>query len=161
MSSFHFPKSCGSSVLKLVRYYAWLFSLMCICFQRAVPRIWAKQLWLFSRSITTQPKMISEITKSRNKENVSGQSASYRDQLKLTFGCKHYKRNCKLVSACCNKLYTCRLCHDDDVADHTMDRYSGRHFFLLFLTFEFVISQFTYFHWNRNFLLYNSVVYHV
>ncbi|KAL8118259.1 zinc finger protein BRUTUS-like At1g74770 [Apium graveolens] len=74
-----------------------------------------------SRSITTQPKVNSEITKSRNEENISGQSASYRDPLKLTFGCKHYKRNCKLVSACCNKLYTCRVCHDD-VADHTMDR---------------------------------------
>lgn len=60
-----------------------------------------------SRSITTQPKMILDITKSRNEENVSGQTASYRDPLKLTFGCKYYKRNCKLVHACCNKQYTC------------------------------------------------------
>ncbi|KAL1810280.1 hypothetical protein ACET3Z_027270 [Daucus carota] len=74
-----------------------------------------------SRSSTAHPKVNSETTRSRNEENVSGQSASYRDPLKLTFGCKHYKRNCKLVSACCNKLYTCRLCHDD-VEDHIMDR---------------------------------------
>ncbi|KAK1373311.1 putative rubredoxin-type fold protein [Heracleum sosnowskyi] len=61
------------------------------------------------------------MTESRVEENISGQSASYRDPLNLTFGCRHYKRNCKLVSSCCNMLYTCRFCHDH-VADHSMDR---------------------------------------
>ena len=30
----------------------------------------------------------------------------------LDLGCEHYKRKCKLVSPCCNEIYTCRLCHD-------------------------------------------------
>ncbi|AQK65474.1 hypothetical protein ZEAMMB73_Zm00001d014186 [Zea mays] len=37
---------------------------------------------------------------------------SYRDPGKQIFGCEHYKRNCKLVAACCNKLFTCIFCHD-------------------------------------------------
>ncbi|CAO1947902.1 unnamed protein product [Urochloa humidicola] len=46
---------------------------------------------------------------------------SYRDEEKQIYGCEHYKRNCKLVAACCNKLFTCRFCHDK-VSDHTMER---------------------------------------
>ncbi|XP_028092839.1 zinc finger protein BRUTUS-like At1g18910 isoform X1 [Camellia sinensis] len=76
---------------------------------------------LMSRWIITQQKSHSEGPVSSGKEEVPGQCPSYRDPLKLTFGCKHYKRNCKLVAACCNQLYTCRRCHDD-VADHSMDR---------------------------------------
>ncbi|KMZ67425.1 hypothetical protein ZOSMA_269G00160 [Zostera marina] len=48
-------------------------------------------------------------------------SPSYRDSEKHIYGCEHYKRNCKLVASCCNKLYTCRFCHDE-VSDHSMDR---------------------------------------
>lgn len=29
------------------------------------------------------------------------------------FKCNHYKRKCQLLSPCCDKYYTCRLCHDD------------------------------------------------
>ena len=28
-------------------------------------------------------------------------------------GCEHYKRRCALVAPCCNKVYSCRLCHDE------------------------------------------------
>ncbi|KAF7030344.1 hypothetical protein CFC21_041893 [Triticum aestivum] len=52
---------------------------------------------------------------------IPGCRSSYRDQEKQIFGCEHYKRNCKLVAACCNKLFTCRFCHDK-VSDHTMER---------------------------------------
>lgn len=31
-----------------------------------------------------------------------------------TYGCEHYSRKCKLVSPCCDTVYTCRLCHDDE-----------------------------------------------
>ncbi|KAJ4806511.1 zinc finger protein-like protein [Rhynchospora pubera] len=53
--------------------------------------------------------------------NVPGCSPSFQDAEKQIFGCEHYKRNCKLLAACCNKLFTCRFCHDK-VSDHTMDR---------------------------------------
>ncbi|KAJ1390550.1 Zinc finger, CHY-type, partial [Sesbania bispinosa] len=48
-------------------------------------------------------------------------SPSFRDPEKKSFGCEHYKRNCKLRAACCGKLFTCRFCHDK-VSDHSMDR---------------------------------------
>ncbi|KAJ9554122.1 hypothetical protein OSB04_018167 [Centaurea solstitialis] len=54
-------------------------------------------------------------------EGLFGCSPSFRDAEKQVFGCEHYKRNCKLRAACCQKLFTCRFCHDN-VSDHTMDR---------------------------------------
>lgn len=36
-------------------------------------------------------------------------------------GCPHYRRACKIRAPCCQKLFTCRLCHDH-ASDHTMDR---------------------------------------
>ncbi|CAM9282159.1 unnamed protein product [Ectocarpus sp. 12 AP-2014] len=36
-------------------------------------------------------------------------------------GCPHYRRACKIRAPCCQKLFTCRLCHDQ-VSDHKVDR---------------------------------------
>ncbi|CAE5957900.1 unnamed protein product [Arabidopsis arenosa] len=77
---------------------------------------------LMSRWIATQriynlePSILSS-----NREAVPGQNPSYRDPHKLIFGCKHYKRSCKLLAPCCNKLFTCIRCHDEEV-DHLLDR---------------------------------------
>jgi hypothetical protein len=38
-------------------------------------------------------------------------------------GCKHYQQKCRLLAPCCQRWYTCRLCHDAD-ADHEVDRYA-------------------------------------
>ncbi|KAF8390297.1 hypothetical protein HHK36_024822 [Tetracentron sinense] len=76
---------------------------------------------LMSRWIVTQKKSHPEV--SSNGEEIPGHCPSYRDPLKLTFGCKHYKRNCKVLAACCNQLFTCRYCHHD-ATDHSMDRKS-------------------------------------
>lgn len=38
-------------------------------------------------------------------------------------GCEHYRRNCRLVSPCCDRVYTCRLCHDE-VEQHVLDRHA-------------------------------------
>ncbi|MCO5569695.1 hypothetical protein L7F22_023411 [Adiantum nelumboides] len=56
-------------------------------------------------------------------EEVPGCDPSFysREEKKKIFGCEHYKRNCKLLAACCGLLFTCRFCHDS-VSDHTMDR---------------------------------------
>ncbi|XP_047324920.1 zinc finger protein BRUTUS-like At1g18910 [Impatiens glandulifera] len=76
---------------------------------------------LMSRWVATQKKSLSNIIASSNtEEEVPGQYPSYRDPENLVFGCEHYKRNCKLLASCCNRLYACRRCHDDE-ADHTMD----------------------------------------
>lgn len=36
-------------------------------------------------------------------------------------GCPHYKRRCKLVAPCCDRIYTCRECHDEAEPDHDLD----------------------------------------
>lgn len=95
---------------------------MSLCVVIHLYRTWHKLPWCFSRWIVRQQKSHSEVAVLGSGKEIPGQCPSYRDPLKLTFGCKHYKRNCKLVAACCNQLYACRLCHDD-VTDHSMDRY--------------------------------------
>ena len=35
--------------------------------------------------------------------------------------CEHYNRQCMILSPCCDKWYSCRLCHDQD-NDHKLDR---------------------------------------
>ncbi|KAH0822297.1 hypothetical protein GEV33_000494 [Tenebrio molitor] len=37
------------------------------------------------------------------------------------FGCSHYIRKCKLVTPCCDKVYICRCCHDEN-EEHTVNR---------------------------------------
>jgi CHY zinc finger len=37
-------------------------------------------------------------------------------------GCKHYARGCKVKAACCEKLFGCRRCHDEDISSHPIDR---------------------------------------
>lgn len=39
-----------------------------------------------------------------------------------SMGCEHYTRSCSLQAPCCNKFYTCRLCHDEN-ENHQMDRF--------------------------------------
>ncbi|KAK1359771.1 Zinc ion binding protein [Heracleum sosnowskyi] len=80
------------------------------------------QCLLTSRWIATQKKLQSE-TEPTEEEKVPGQYPSYRDPHKQTYGCKHYKRNCRIVSSCCDTLYTCKKCHNK-VAGHVMDRKS-------------------------------------
>jgi len=37
------------------------------------------------------------------------------------YQCKHYKRKCQFVTPCCDNLYRCRFCHDEE-QDHTLKR---------------------------------------
>ncbi|GMQ11342.1 hypothetical protein CsSME_00054002 [Camellia sinensis var. sinensis] len=75
-----------------------------------------------SRWIAAQQKSTQAVEgETSNGEGIPGCSPSFRDPEKLVFGCEHYKRNCKLLAACCGKLFTCRFCHDK-VSDHSMDR---------------------------------------
>jgi translation initiation factor 2 beta subunit (eIF-2beta)/eIF-5 len=39
-------------------------------------------------------------------------------------GCKHYQRKCKIQANCCEKFFVCRLCHDEQVLSHKIDRYA-------------------------------------
>lgn len=56
-------------------------------------------------------------------------TCTYRPGLEVgVLGCKHYRRACKLVSPCCTRAFTCRLCHDEHFQDaHSLDRFSVKH----------------------------------
>ncbi|XP_048137268.1 zinc finger protein BRUTUS-like At1g74770 isoform X2 [Rhodamnia argentea] len=81
------------------------------------------QSLLMSRWITAHQKSNLALSVSSDGEDIPGRSPSYRDQLKMTYGCKHYKRNCKLLAPCCDQLYSCRRCHDEENY-HSVDRKS-------------------------------------
>ncbi|KAH9608672.1 hypothetical protein KSS87_021889 [Heliosperma pusillum] len=66
----------------------------------------------------------SDIAITSETGKLQGQFPSYRDTEGSVFGCKHYKQNCKLVATCCNRIFTCRRCHDEEIHDHAMDRKS-------------------------------------
>ncbi|CAL9240681.1 unnamed protein product [Arabidopsis halleri] len=81
-----------------------------------------KQNILMSRwNISQRTNNLEPSSLSSNMETVPGQHPSYRDPHSLIFGCNHYKRKCKLFAPCCDKLFTCIRCHDEE-ADHSVDR---------------------------------------
>lgn len=42
----------------------------------------------------------------------------------ILYGCQHYFRRAKIVAPCCDKVFWCRLCHDEHYNDeHKVDRY--------------------------------------
>lgn len=49
---------------------------------------------------------------------------SYNDPEKKIFGCKHYARDCRIRAKCCGQVFPCRLCHDEQVQGHKIDRYA-------------------------------------
>lgn len=60
----------------------------------------------------------------KEKELILDKSPSYNNQDEGIFGCKHYKTGAKIKAACCSQLYPCRLCHDEQVTDHRIDRHA-------------------------------------
>ncbi|XP_049345318.1 zinc finger protein BRUTUS-like At1g74770 [Solanum verrucosum] len=81
------------------------------------------QSLLMSQWILTQEKSHSEVATAKDKEKITGQCPSFHDKTESVFGCKHYKRNCKLLAPCCNELFPCVRCHDE-ITDHCLDRKS-------------------------------------
>ncbi|CAL5367726.1 unnamed protein product [Camellia sinensis] len=35
---------------------------------------------------------------------------------KMGYGCKHYRRRCKIRAPCCNEVFYCRHCHDESMS---------------------------------------------
>jgi len=57
-------------------------------------------------------------TDEENDENIDNLSILNNDNdidvdISIPYGCKHYLRRCQIVSPCCNKVFPCRLCHDE------------------------------------------------
>ena len=42
-------------------------------------------------------------------------------------GCKHYERKCEVLAPCCDKFYSCRLCHDEDEDKACKTEHMDRH----------------------------------
>jgi hypothetical protein len=38
--------------------------------------------------------------------------------------CPHYSRDNQILAACCQRLFWCRVCHDEAVEDHELDRFA-------------------------------------
>ncbi|KAK4873439.1 hypothetical protein RN001_015468 [Aquatica leii] len=41
-------------------------------------------------------------------------------------GCSHYKRRCRLLAPCCNNVYSCHICHDQN-EQHLLNRFKIKH----------------------------------
>eukprot|EP00124_Ichthyophonus_hoferi_P002754 Ihof_evm1s202 gene=Ihof_evmTU1s202 len=65
------------------------------------------------------------------KEHEEEERITYHNIEKNMIGCTHYARNCKVKSACCDKLYVCRFCHDD-AEDHLIDRHAIKEMMCMF-----------------------------
>ena len=94
-------------------------------------------LCVSSRWIVTQQNSNTLSAAANDREEDFGQYPSYQDSLNEIFGCKHYKRNCKLLAACCSKLFTCIKCHDE-FTDHSMERFE-------FFIYIFVLLHYWFF----------------
>ncbi|CAK9310054.1 unnamed protein product [Citrullus colocynthis] len=47
------------------------------------------------------------------------QSAVTEDFGKLQYGCEHYRRRCKIRAPCCDRIFTCRHCHNEAMIECT------------------------------------------
>lgn len=64
-------------------------------------------------------------------KDILNKNDSIKKENPMVYGCKHYLRRCKIISPCCNKIYDCRLCHDDEnynietniLKKHKIDRF--------------------------------------
>jgi len=59
-------------------------------------------------------------------ENTLDKTITYNDPGKTFLGCKHYRVGAKIMADCCHQLFTCRLCHDEVISDHKIDRYATK-----------------------------------
>ncbi|KNA24018.1 hypothetical protein SOVF_019950 [Spinacia oleracea] len=58
--------------------------------------------------------MAEETSVPENREDTSV-PVNREDFGKLQFGCDHYKRRCRIRAPCCNRVFTCRHCHNEAV----------------------------------------------
>ena len=47
--------------------------------------------------------------------------SSPEEAAETSYGCQHYRRKVQIIAPCCSKVYTCRLCHDEEENDNQRD----------------------------------------
>lgn len=91
-----------------------------------------------SLSVEQRTRMMQQVMLAPYSQRIANEKAKWntkegdKDNMERTYtvdkhgvkrlGCRHYIRGCKLRAACCDRLYTCRLCHDEAEETHVMDR---------------------------------------
>ncbi|KAM0916363.1 hypothetical protein ACQ4PT_010241 [Festuca glaucescens] len=61
---------------------------------------------------------------------------------KMGFGCKHYRRRCRIRAPCCNDVFHCRHCHNESTKDgHELDRHAVESVICLVCDTEQPIAQ--------------------
>ena len=56
---------------------------------------------------------------SKSQEDIIGNPDNIEE---IEINCSHYERNCLIIAKCCNKIYPCRICHDEN-ENHKMNRH--------------------------------------
>lgn len=74
-----------------------------------------KLIFVFAAdSMTYCDEWIKELNKliNLNRECLITKDSLGKNGKILSFGCKHFRRNCSYLCSCCNKYYFCSYCHD-------------------------------------------------
>lgn len=67
----------------------------------------------------------------------SSPRVTYRDEeTKQEMGCKHYIRAASIKAPCCDQWFPCRLCHDESVTTHRINRYEVLYMFCYYCELE-------------------------
>jgi len=56
-------------------------------------------------------------------------------------GCSHYRRNCRIIAPCCQRIFTCRRCHDEQIEDHKINRYDIQTMVCMFCNTQQPVKQ--------------------
>ncbi|KAL0220677.1 hypothetical protein RCL1_000531 [Eukaryota sp. TZLM3-RCL] len=67
---------------------------------------------------------------------------SYHNEADGVLGCKHYPLGCHVLAKCCQTYFPCRLCHDEVVEDHKINRYETEFMKCMYCLLEQPIAQF-------------------
>jgi len=62
--------------------------------------------------------------KSKSEKSKSEKSSLKEVSSKTKKKCKHYERNCDIQCFQCSLWFSCRLCHDEEVNDHRINRFN-------------------------------------
>eukprot|EP00474_Spongospora_subterranea_P011354 CRZ11812.1 hypothetical protein [Spongospora subterranea] len=74
------------------------------------------------RQSNGMPAVVNDTTIRVPSELVVPQCKTYHNEAESILGCEHYARQVRIVAPCCNQVFTCRLCHDEQT-DHAINRH--------------------------------------
>jgi hypothetical protein len=82
-----------------------------------------------------------ELKEIRESVKESDRKPTFYNETDKIFGCRHYKRGCKILPECCHNWTTCRLCHNEENKDHEIDRFATRFMMCMYCSVVQPVSQ--------------------